>query len=288
MIAVPLRLLVGLILLAFALQLQAASIFPKLTGRVVDQAGLLSVSTLHRLERELAAHERQTSNQVVVVTIKSLQGVRIADYGYRLGRYWGIGQKGKDNGVLLIVAPNERRVRIEVGYGLEATLTDALSKNIIETVITPRFKKGEMEEGIVKGTEAILAAIAGTYKPNKIDDGLDTALNFAGFVMILIVMMSEGVRFYIDNRLVASLIAGAIAGFIGYWIFSLTIGMLAAAITFAYQYTVKIKERIGGKYGKQIRIQHTVTGSYSSGGGSSGGFSGGGGSFGGGGASGSW
>src|ERR1035437_693061 len=116
------------------------SAFPPLTGRVVDNAHILSSSTIQSLDQSLAAYENGTSNQVVVATIASLNGDSIGDYGYQLGRYWKIGQKGKDNGVLLIVAPNERKVRIEVGYGLEGALTDAVSKLIIENSILPRFK----------------------------------------------------------------------------------------------------------------------------------------------------
>jgi uncharacterized protein len=142
----------------------AAPQFPNLTGRVVDNAELLSTSEHERLTRLLAEHESQTTNQVVVVTLESLQGYEIEDFGYQLGRHWGIGQEGKDNGVLLVVAPNERKVRIEVGYGLEGTLTDALSRNIIEVHILSAFKAGNYETGIRRGTEGILAALGGTYR----------------------------------------------------------------------------------------------------------------------------
>ncbi len=99
--------------------------FPPLTGRVVDDAGVLNSYTLGELTLMLADHERATGEQVVVVTLDSLQGYSIEDFGYRLGRHWGIGQKGKNTGALLIVAPKEHKVRIEVGYGLEGQLTDA-------------------------------------------------------------------------------------------------------------------------------------------------------------------
>ena len=102
--------------------------FPALSGRVVDEAGLLSTGDRTALTNSLARLEAKTTDQLVVVTLQSLQGRPIADYGYQLGRYWGIGQKDKNNGVLLIVAASERQVRFEVGYGLEGTLTDALTK----------------------------------------------------------------------------------------------------------------------------------------------------------------
>jgi uncharacterized protein len=140
---------------------RAAPSFPPLTGRVVDEAGILSPDTQNRLTALLAEHEQQTGHQVVVVTLKSLQGNDIADYGYQLGRAWGIGQKGKNTGALVIVAPNERKVRIEVGYGLEGELTDAQSKLIIENTILPYFKKGDYDSGVLAGTMQVLQVLGG-------------------------------------------------------------------------------------------------------------------------------
>jgi len=120
--------LVGALGLA-SLPLFAAPTFPTLTGRVVDDANLLSPEDEQTLTQELKDLEDKSSDQLVVVTLPSLQGYEIEDYGYQLGRHWGIGTKELDNGVLLIVAPNERKVRIEVGYGLEPILTDALSRS---------------------------------------------------------------------------------------------------------------------------------------------------------------
>ncbi len=142
----------------------AAPQFPELTGRVVDNAGLLSAPEHKRLTRLLEEHEAQTTNQVVIVTLESLQGYVIEDFGIQLGRHWGIGQKGKDNGVLLIVAPTERKVRIEVGYGLEGTLTDAFSRDIIDTRILPAFRSNNYERGIARGANGILAVLGGTYQ----------------------------------------------------------------------------------------------------------------------------
>ncbi|HBK08338.1 MAG TPA: methanol dehydrogenase [Acetobacteraceae bacterium] len=135
--------------------------FPALTGRVVDEAGLLSPADRAALTVSLAALEATTTDQLVVVTLKSLQGRTIEDYGYQLGRHWKIGQKDKDSGVLLIVAVSERKVRIEVGYGLEGTLTDAETKLIIENLILPRFKIGDFAGGIKAGTAAIIQALGG-------------------------------------------------------------------------------------------------------------------------------
>ncbi len=140
--------------------------FPALTGPVVDQAAILSPTTEQALDAELRAHQTAHGAQVVVVTLATLDGREIADYGYKLGRHWGIGDAKRDDGALLIVAPNERAVRIEVGRGLEGTLTDALSRIIIEREILPRFKQGDFDGGVRAGVTAILATISGQpYTP---------------------------------------------------------------------------------------------------------------------------
>ncbi|MBW8812153.1 MAG: TPM domain-containing protein [Caulobacterales bacterium] len=150
--------LAALVLLAPGLAF-AAPTFPPLTGRVVDDAQLLSPQAEQKLTDELAALEQKTGHQVVVATLPDLQGYEIEDYGYQLLRTWGIGRKGQDDGVILIVAPKQRKVRIEVGYGLEPVLTDALSSLIIQRKILPAFKAGNYEQGVVEGTEAIVAQL---------------------------------------------------------------------------------------------------------------------------------
>jgi uncharacterized protein len=135
--------------------------FPPLTGRVVDDAGVLNAATQSQLTDMLAAHERATGQQVVVVTLDSLQGFMIEDFGYQLGRHWGIGQKGTNTGALLIVVPKERKVRIEVGYGLESMLTDAASRVIIERDILPNFRRGDFNSGVLAGTTSMLRVLGG-------------------------------------------------------------------------------------------------------------------------------
>jgi uncharacterized protein len=156
----------GEIMLAVALALfigsaAAEPTFPALTGRVVDGADLLSDSDKAAIATDLKALEDKSSDQLVVVTLPSLQGYPIEDFGYRLGRHWGIGTAKLNNGVLLIVAPNERKVRIEVGTGLEGTLTDALSKVIIENAILPRFRQGDFAGGIETGVRDIALVLTG-------------------------------------------------------------------------------------------------------------------------------
>jgi uncharacterized protein len=145
-----------LLLVLFTGAAGQAQTFPPLTGRVVDNANLLDPAQENALAAKLEALERASSRQLVVATIPDLQGYPIEDYGYRLGRTWGIGQKEIDNGVILIVAPNERRVRIEVGYGAEPIVTDILSGRIIREQITPRFKAGDYAGGINAGADALI------------------------------------------------------------------------------------------------------------------------------------
>jgi uncharacterized protein len=134
----------------------AAQDFPRLTGRVVDAANIIPPADEAALTQKLEAVETASSRQLVVATVPSLEGNDIADYGYQLGRHWGIGQKGANNGILLLVAPNERKVRIDVGYGLEPIMTDALSHQIITQQILPAFKRGDYPGGINAGADAII------------------------------------------------------------------------------------------------------------------------------------
>ncbi|MBW8754736.1 MAG: TPM domain-containing protein [Sphingomonadales bacterium] len=155
LVAVQLHL--ALLLLGFlAVPAAAAPTFPALTGRVVDGANIIPPDVEARLDQKLAALEAQSHRQLVVVTLPDLQGYEISDYGYQLGRAWGIGTKAKNDGALLIVAPKERKLRIEVGYGLEGVLTDGMSSLIINQAIVPRFKAGDMPGGIEAGTDAII------------------------------------------------------------------------------------------------------------------------------------
>ena len=169
--------------------------FPALSGRVVDGASLLDVDVKQSLEAQLAQFEHDSSIQLVVVTQPDLQGYAIEDFGYQLGRHWGIGQKDKNNGVLLIVAQKERAVRIEVGYGLEGALTDALSSNIINAVILPDFKRGQFSEGVVQGAQAIQAALKGEYQPQpepKAKSKRSSSGLFFFFMFFVLMMIFSG------------------------------------------------------------------------------------------------
>ena len=237
---------------AFLLVLPALALdFPALSGRVVDDAGILDEGTRAALTQKLAEFETKTTDQFVVVTLKSLQGTSIEDLGVELGRHWQIGQRDKNNGVLLIVAPNERRVRIEVGYGLEGALTDAVSRLIIENGITPRFRAGDFAGGITRGVDDIISVLSGdaeewkaraARRPDTVSP-TDSTRNDSIWPVIWVVLVVMVVVF------ICSMLAGA----------------LCAAILRLFA----MLSLVGGR-------------------GSSGGFSGGSGSFGGGGASGRW
>jgi uncharacterized protein len=231
--------------------------FPALTGRVVDEAAVLDQATRATLTQKLADLEAKSTDQLVVVTLKSLQGTSIEDFGVQLGRQWQIGQKDKNNGVLLVVAPNERKVRIEVGYGLEGTLTDAVSRLIIENSIFPRFRANDVAGGIARGVDDIIQVLTGdadewkqrTKRPDTVINGPSTQKDSIWPVILIVLVI------------------------VGLILFCVILSGLPCQIIFQILLQILLS---GGR------------GSGSSSGSSGGGFSGGGGSFGGGGASGSW
>ncbi|WP_293646975.1 TPM domain-containing protein [Sphingopyxis sp. RIFCSPHIGHO2_12_FULL_65_19] len=175
----------------------AAQSFPKLAGNpVVDQADIIPAPAEAALNAQLLDLQQKTGHQLVVATVNDLEGNDVADYGYRLGREWQIGDKEKDDGVVFLIAPNERRMNISVGYGLEPILTDALSGRIIRDVVTPKFKAGDMPGGIQDGVNAIAqqiqlapeeaaarAAAADKAERNRADDGDWGGLFFIGFIV---------------------------------------------------------------------------------------------------------
>jgi len=266
--------------------------FPPLTGRVVDMAGLLSPQAESEISAQLTAHEQSTTNQVVVVTLKSLDGYDIADYGYQLGRHWGIGQQGKNNGVLLIIAPAERKLRIEVGYGLEGALTDAISRDIIERVIKPPFRQQHYDQGIRAGVTAILAALGGEYRKapppatsRTRDDSAPVGAVLFGILAFLL-MLTKALPRNARRGKGRWLTAGVVGTVVGVLIWLLTSIVLIALILggVAFLLTLLLDGRSGrGGWGGGS------DGGWSGGGWSGGdSFSGGGGDFGGGGASGDW
>ena len=168
------------VLLAFASFAAKAAELPALTSRVVDNAALLSASQAQTLRSRLEAHERSNGHQFVIATIRSLEGEDIEGFANRLFRHWALGDKERNDGVLLLVAKDDRKLRIEVGYGLEGTLTDALASHIIRNDIVPAFKRGEFATGIEAGAATILkilaadeAALEDWQNQTDGDDGFD-------------------------------------------------------------------------------------------------------------------
>jgi uncharacterized protein len=158
-------LLAALLLAALAGTASAAlPIPPPPDHRINDYAGVLSAGDVARLEDKLRAREQESSNQIVVAIFRSLEGASLEDYSIRLAQAWRVGQKGLDNGVIFLVFVDDRKMRLEVGYGLEPTLTDALSSQILRQVVAPRFREGKIADGIAAGLDAIEQVIAGTYK----------------------------------------------------------------------------------------------------------------------------
>ncbi|MFK7733512.1 MAG: YgcG family protein [Pseudomonadales bacterium] len=266
----------------------AAPDFPTLTGRVVDQAAILSEPTQAQLDGMLSAHESETSNQVVVVTLADLQGYDIGDYGYQLGRHWEIGTAENNNGVLLIIAPNERKMRIEVGYGLEGALTDGLSRTIIQREITPAFRAGRFDEGVLLGTNAILRAIKGEYAAPEDTPGKVTDAGEMVPIVFFSFMLGSAFLGRMKRKGLASGIVGAGAGTVALLVTKVlltgaVVGVLAAVLFLVFG------GGSGGGSGRSRRGGGYYPGGLGGGGGfGGGGFGGGGGSFGGGGASGGW
>jgi uncharacterized protein len=257
-------LLLAALLLPGAVQAQT---FPVLTGPVVDAANILPPEAEARIGQKLVALKAQSQREVTVVTLASLEGYEISDYGYRLGRHWGLGDKARNDAAILIIAPNERKLRIEVGYGLEPVLTDGLSSLIISRQIVPKFKAGDMPGGIEAGSDAII---------QQLTLPADQALQIAAKAKVQ--PASEGIP----------------------------IGLIFWLIIFVLFFVLPLLRRIGGgkRYRRGSGIGSVIVwevlnaavrsggsggGGWSGGGGGGGSsWGGGGGSFGGGGSSGSW
>jgi uncharacterized protein len=289
---------------AFAARAEAD--IPLLTGRVTDNAGILSPETAARISTILKTHEDSTSNQVAVLTIPSLEGEVLETYSMRVAEAWKLGRKGTDNGVLLLIARDDRKVRIEVGRGLEGNLPDITCGLIIRNVIVPHFKSGDYDGGVSAGVDAIVAALQGSYTPPEETPGADigTKLMAGGIFTVvvglftLIVLFARGPQswflyfFLLPFWLVFPMaIVGVTAGIAAFACYAILVPCFRL-------WTSKTAggKSLYGRFSSMPFFSGMSTGgsgsSWSSGGGSSGssdsGFSGGGGGFSGGGASGGW
>ncbi len=294
-----------IILLLFIFSFLNADItqyFPKLEGRVIDQANMLSPDVKKDIDGILKKHEKETSNQIVVVILNSLNGYTIEDFSYQLGRFWGIGQKDKNNGVLLVVSKEDRKVRIEVGYGLEGALTDKISHEIINYTIKPNFKANQYELGILKAVNEIKAAIKGEYvgkeKAENFNDPINgfIPLGFFGLVFLSIIINSgskkiKNVFLYKISR--SSLVSSFFAFFTfiiseAFTTYNLLFAIIIFIVVFIFIYIITIDVDFNKLSSKEYTGSSGFGDFGSSSSSDSDGFSGGGGSFGGGGASGDW
>lgn len=260
---------------------------PSLTGRVVDLARVLASTDIDRLTTELQAHEQHTGNQVVVLTIPSLEGEPLESFSHRVATTWKLGQKGTDNGALLLVALKERKVRIEVGYGLEGTLTDARSAQIIRHEIVPRFRAGDLPGGITAGVEAILKTIEGTYQAPEQPATPAAGEDKVGQILAaLIIGVVFGLVLSNVNRTIGALVGTGLALWLSPWLIPAIITALVTLLL-----VLLLRSVMSGRGGRGFDDWTSYSsrgGGWGGGGFDGGGFSGGGGDFGGGGASGDW
>ena len=265
---------------------------PQLRGYVNDYASMLSPPAVQQMEGELAAFEQSDSTQIVVLTIASLEGQDLEQYSIQVVEKWKIGQKGKDNGALLLIVKNDRKVRIEVGRGLEGKLTDLVSGRIIRNEISPAFKRGDFDGGVSAGVSAIMATVRGEYtaQPRDIRHGKRGAspiFTLLIFVLVAAVFLG-GISRYLGG--LAGAIGLPIAAFLSFsGLPLLMLGLLAVAGFLLGLFLAFLFGSGGRGFGGPFFGGGFGGGGFGGGGfGGGGGFSGGGGSFGGGGASGDW
>jgi uncharacterized protein len=254
---------------------------PALSARVVDQTDTLDAPTRQRLETTLSALEQTKGAQLVVLIVASTKPETIEQYGLHVAEQWKLGRKGVDDGALLLIAKEDRAIRIEVGYGLEGAIPDVMGKRIIEEIIAPHFRSGDFTGGVVAGVDAMVGLVQGEALPEpkrKAGEHLGGDSVFPGLMMFIFIV--GGVIRAIFGRLVGAVIAAVIA-FIGAWLLmgGLFLSLLASVIAFVFT--------LMSGFGRGI---NRGAGGFGGGGlgGGGGGFSGGGGGFGGGGASGRW
>lgn len=268
---------------------------PKLIGRVNDYANLLSPATINQLDSILKELESTDSTQIVVLTIPSLGGESLEEFSLRSAETYKIGQKGHDNGALLLIAKDERKLRIEVGYGLEGTLTDHMSGRIIRNVITPQFRNGNFNQGVINGVGAMISVVKGEYQASAASNqGVGSDSDFGGLITSLVFISFFFGSMFRTKKIAAAVVGGIVSPIIGFLFFSLTglalmalvpLGMIGGLIA-----SILTSSSGGGGAGggRSGGAYVGPSGGYSRSSGGFGGFSGGGGGFGGGGASGGW
>jgi len=282
-------------LLAFVLPAAADVAVPELTGRVVDQTGTLSSGDIAALTQKLRDFETRKGSQIAVLIVPTTQPETIEQFSIRVAEAWKIGRKKVDDGAILVVAKNDRHLRIEVGYGLEGVLTDVTSRRIIDEIITPKFRSGDFAGGISDGVDRMIRVIDGEPLPVP-----SPTVNFGNlddlaplFIVTLFASLGVGGFFRaMLGRLLGSLATGGVIAVLSWFILgSFSIALALGALGFVIGFIADLFAAMGPSSGSSRRgswSSGSSGGGWISGSSSSGGFSGGGGSFGGGGASGSW
>ena len=261
---------------------------PALKARVTDLTGTLTPGQVASLEQKLAAFEAKKGSQIAVLMLPTTQPESIEQFSIRVAEAWRIGRKGTDDGLILVVAKDDRRLRIEVGYGLEGAVPDATAKRVISEVITPRFKAGDFNGGIAAGVDRLIGLVEGeklpppSGNPSGTRSDEDFAEAFPWYVTLFLVVCAGAALTTLLGRFPAALLAGVVGGVGGYLLYGLGIGVLIAVVASMLTFLSNASRGLRSGPG------WTVGGGGSSGGGSSGWGGGGGGSFGGGGSSGSW
>ncbi|QHO74143.1 hypothetical protein ACH79_17390 [Bradyrhizobium sp. CCBAU 051011] len=289
------------LLLCWAASALALVAVPPLSGRVVDQTGTLSAGDIAALTQTLRDLETRKGSQIAVLIVPTTDGEAIEQFSLRVAEAWKIGRKKVDDGALLVIAKNDRHLRIEVGYGLEGALTDATTKRIIDEDITPKFKAGDFAGGVSAGVTRIVRIADGEKLPEPEPPhwqgpGLSNYIDpFNPFILVFAFIVG-GVLRALLGRFIGAAATGGIVGIFGWFLAgSLAAAILIGFIAFVVTFLVQNMGSMGPSVGRRGRDNGWVIGGSggswsggSSSGDSDGGFRGGGGSFGGGGASGSW
>jgi uncharacterized protein len=289
------------LLLFWACSALALVAVPPLTGRVVDQTGTLSAGDIASLNQTLKDLETRKGSQIAVLIVPTTDGEAIEQFSLRVAEAWKIGRKKIDDGALLVIAKSDRRLRIEVGYGLEGALTDATTKRIIDEDITPKFKSGDFSGGVASGVNRMIGVVNGEKLPEPEPPhwqgpGLSDYIDPFNPLVLVFVFIVGGVLRVVLGRFIGAAATGGIVGIVGWFIAgSLAAAILIGFVAFVVTFLIQNMGPMGPGVGRRGRDGGWVMGgSGGSWSGSSGsrdsdsGFSGGGGSFGGGGASGSW
>ncbi len=270
---------------------------PDLHGRVNDNAGMLSPATVQQLEFLLTSFEEKESTQIALLTINSLQGENLEAFSLKVVEKWQLGRADLDNGALLLIAKNDRKIRIEVGYGLEGGLTDLTAGRIIRNDITPQFKNGNFDQGVIDGITAMIAAVEGEYTGEPLVKKQGKQEEMTGYIIFVFFLLFNLGRIFGRNKLLGAAVGAVVLPFVTSFFMSfswpLFLALIPACFIVGYlssMFLGRSRSRSSRRVRRsRNRNSNTFPGGFGGGSfGGGGGFSGGGGGFGGGGSSGGW